>query len=169
MSAPPLRIVGSDPQRRAGQSAEITARTGLDEAMIERLVRRFYGRVGEDPVLGPIFDQHVDDWESHIARLCDFWSSVALMTGRYHGTPMSTHMALPLRPDLFDRWLGLFGQAARETCPEPAAQHVIERAERIANSLELGIAAQRGDIVPPRRPAQPGTEPDGGGDGRRQP
>lgn len=145
-----LRVVSGNPAPQKEVSAEIAARTGIDDAMIGTLVRSFYGRVARDPVLGPIFDRHVADWDTHIARLCDFWSSVALMTGRYHGTPMSTHMALPLSPEAFTRWLSLFAQAAREVCPERAANHFIERAERIANSLEMGAAAQRGEILPPR-------------------
>ena len=69
--------------------AEIAARTGIDEPMIERLVRAFYSRARLDPLIGPIFENKVHDWEGHLARLCAFWSSVALMSGRYHGQPMA--------------------------------------------------------------------------------
>jgi hemoglobin len=151
MSSDELRVTAGGQERRSEISAEIAARTGIDDAMIERLVRAFYGKAAKDPVLGPIFDKNVADWELHIATLCDFWSSVALMTGRYHGTPMATHMALPLNPEAFDRWLCLFSQAARDVCPEAAATHFIERASRIASSLEMGAAARRGEITPPRR------------------
>jgi hypothetical protein len=37
--------------------------------------------------------------------MCAFWSSVTLMTGRYHGTPMARHAPLPIDADHFDRWL----------------------------------------------------------------
>lgn len=152
MSSRKLRVTGSSPERRPEISAEIAARTGIDDVLIERLVRAFYGRAAKDPLLGPIFDRHVADWEAHIAKLCDFWSSVALMTGRYQGTPMTTHMPLPLTPEAFDRWLNLFSQAAREVCPEVAANHFIERAHRIASSLEMGAATRRGELVAPRQP-----------------
>jgi hemoglobin len=65
--------------------ADIVARTGIDAAMIERLVRAFYKSARRDPLIGPIFERHVRDWDAHLARMCDFWSSVALMSGRYHG------------------------------------------------------------------------------------
>lgn len=122
-------------------------------------MRTFYGRTAAHPVLGPIFDRHVKDWEAHIAKLCDFWSSVALMTGRYHGTPMSTHLMLPLSPEAFEGWLALFEQAASEVCPEPAANHFIERAKRIGSSLGTGGAAQRGEIMALRRSS--GCDPAG--------
>ena len=43
--------------------ADIVARTGIDEPMIERLVRTFYGRARLDPLIGPIFENKVDNWD----------------------------------------------------------------------------------------------------------
>ena len=125
---------------------DIVARTGIDEPMIEKLVRTFYGRVRRDPLIGPVFESKVSDWEGHIGRLCLFWSSVALMSGRYHGQPMSAHLPLPIDAAHFDRWLQIFAATAQELCPPAAAAHFLERASRIADSLELGIAAQKGEI-----------------------
>ena len=56
---------------------DIVSRTGIDEAMIESLVRTFYARVRHDPLIGPVFESKVQDWDAHIGRLCTFWSSVA--------------------------------------------------------------------------------------------
>jgi hemoglobin len=64
-----------------------------------------------------------------------FWSSVALMTGSYHGRPVPKHAGLPVTWEHFQRWLALFRETARETCTPEGAAHVIERAERIAQSL----------------------------------
>lgn len=139
---------------------DIVARTGIDEAMIENLVRTFYGRVRRDPLIGPVFESKVTDWEEHIGRLCRFWSSVALMSGRYHGQPMSAHLPLPIDAAHFDRWLEIFTATARELCPPAAAAHFLERASRIADSLELGIAAQKGDIGSRRpRSVAPARQP----------
>jgi hemoglobin len=115
--------------------------------MIERLVRGFYAKVREDAVLGPIFEARIKDWEPHLAQMCAFWSSVALMTGRYHGTPMAKHLPLPVDGGHFDRWLALFEETAREICPGEAEAHFIERARRIAQSLELGIASFNGIML----------------------
>lgn len=143
------------PERRARLTEEITSQTGIDERMIERLVRTFYSRVQQDPLLAPIFAAKVDDWDTHFQKLDAFWSSVALMTGRYHGRPMQVHMDLPVEGAHFDRWLALFEQTAAEVCPPPAAEHFIERARRIADSLEMGVAMRQGRIHTPRhqRPA----------------
>jgi hemoglobin len=133
--------------------AEIVERTGIDDAMIERLVHTFYAGARNDPLIGPIFESHVRDWDAHLARMCEFWSSVALMSGRYHGQPMVAHSPLPIDTPHFNRWLELFAQAAIDVCPPQAAAHFIDRAHRIADSLELGIAAQHGEIR--SRPTRP--------------
>jgi len=134
-------------ERRERISAEIAARTGITEAMIERLVHAFYDKVRADEVLAPVFEARIQDWAAHLARMCAFWSSVALMTGRYHGTPMVKHMPLPVDAGHFDRWLALFEQTAREICPGEAEAHFVELARRIAASLELGIANGQGVML----------------------
>ncbi|MFZ5790061.1 MAG: group III truncated hemoglobin [Pseudomonadota bacterium] len=149
----------NDPSRRAALTAEIAQRTGIDDAMIGRLVRSFYGEVERDPALGPIFAARIRDWDRHIAKMCDFWSSVALLSGRYHGQPMQAHLSLPVDAGHFARWLQIFEATARRVCPPAAAEHFLERARRIAESLELGIAVRRGEVPPVRRPAR-GAAPD---------
>ena len=134
-------------ERRERLAAEIAARTGIDEPMIERLVRGFYRKVRSDPLLGPVFEERIHDWEPHLERMCAFWSSVALMSGRYHGSPMTKHLPLPVDAIHFDRWLALFEATAREVCPPTAEAHFVERARRIAESLELGIAGRHGVLL----------------------
>lgn len=129
-------------ERRAAITAEIAERTGINETMIDRLVRAFYGKIRKDPLLGPVFETRIADWEPHLQRMCAFWSSVALMSGLYHGRPMEKHLPLPVDARHFDRWLALFEVTANEVCPSAAADHFIERAHRVAESLELGIAGQ---------------------------
>ncbi|WP_245906359.1 group III truncated hemoglobin [Teichococcus aestuarii] len=144
------------PEGRATRAAALIARrmaaappapcpAGLDEAMLERLLRAFYAEARRDRLLGPLF-AGVTDWEAHIARLRDFWSSVALMSGRYHGQPMAAHAAMELRPEHFAQWLSLFGQTAEAVCGPAAAAYLMERAHRIARSLELGMAVHRGEL-----------------------
>jgi hemoglobin len=134
-------------QRRAQITADITERTGIDDAMIQHLVHTFYDKVQQDALLGPIFHSRVNSWDLHLARMCAFWSSVALMSGRYHGQPMEKHLPLPIDSRHFDHWLRLFRETVLEVCPPAAASHFIERADRIAESLELGIAGANGFLL----------------------
>lgn len=122
---------------------------GVTEEMIETLVRAFYGKVRADETLGPIFAARIEDWEPHLRKMFDFWSSVTLMSGRYHGTPMPAHARIAeIQPAHFTRWLQLFGETAREVCPPEAAALFVDRSQRIAQSLQMGIAVTRGELPP---------------------
>lgn len=137
------------PERRAELTRQIQAATGLDEPLLERVVRAFYGAARQDPVIGHLFDD-VQDWEAHIARITAFWSSVALMSGRYHGNPMAPHLKLPLEPSHFARWLTLFEQTVCDLCSEAGGDLLLEKARRIAQSLQFGVEAKRG-VLPMRQ------------------
>lgn len=127
----------------------------IDEDVIENLVRNFYGKIREDAELGPIFDSKIEDWEPHLLKMMDFWSSVTLMTGRFKGNPMMKHRVLTdVEPAHFDRWLTLFGDSARAVASPDAAEVFIGCAERIAGSFKLGMFG-----VPGLGPIQWGPAP----------
>lgn len=137
----------SDEARRSHIVQQMREATGIDEAMIEQLVRGFYARIREDSLLGPIFNARIRDWEPHLQRMCNFWSSVVLSSGVYHGAPMQMHLPLPIEARHFDHWLALFEQTARELFSEQVSDHFMERARRIAMSLELGVASSQGVLL----------------------
>lgn len=113
----------------------------ITEPLIEQLVRRFYGKVRQDPEIGPIFAGVIgDEWEPHLEKMFAFWSSVTRMTGRYKGRPVPVHLAIEgIEPRHFEIWLDLFRETARELCEPEVATIFIERAERIAESLQLAL------------------------------
>ena len=116
----------------------------ITEKQLEQLVDRFYAKVREDQVLGPVFYGAIADWPEHLEKLSAFWSSVMLTSGRYKGQPMIAHMKhrASIEPAMFDRWLELWGETAREILSEAAAAAIIMKAERIAESLQLGMFFQ---------------------------
>lgn len=118
--------------------------------MIHAVVHAFYGKLHHDPALGPIFERVIGaDWDAHMAKMCDFWSSVLLMSGRFKGAPMQAHVAISdLRPTDFTHWLHLFAETAGETCPPEAAALFVAKSQMIAQSLQLGIALARGEPSP---------------------
>jgi hemoglobin len=63
---------------------------------------------------------------------------------------MRPHLMLPLKGEHFDRWLLLFEATARELFEGEVADSFIQRARRIADSFEMGVASVRGEIVKPR-------------------
>lgn len=150
MKLPPAGLRAAASRPRTGPGASV----GVTEEMIRNLVHAFYGKVRKDPELGPIFEAAVEDWDEHLAKLCDFWSSVVLMTGRFKGAPMAAHAALPeIGSRHFATWLRLFRETAQAVCPPPAAALFIAKAETVGQSLQLGMAASRGVLPPLRGPS----------------
>jgi hemoglobin len=145
-----METAASSTLTRSDLTAAVMEETGLDEGVLRTLVHRFYGKVRDDALLGPIFAERITDWPPHLDRMVAFWSSVALMTGRYHGRPVPAHTPLPIDATHFDRWLALFRATAAEVCTPAGAAHVVERAERIAQSLHFAVvSAQASPTAPP--------------------
>lgn len=117
------------------------ARPGVDRASIGVLVRKFYSKVRKDERLGPVFAREiVGDWEPHLEKMTDFWCSVILKSGDYHGRPVPTHLKLKNVTEAdFEIWLALFGETASELFTAEIAAVFVERAERIATSLKLAM------------------------------
>ena len=113
----------------------------MTEAQLTELVHSFYGKVREDEALGPVFDAATSDWPHHLGKMVDFWSSVMLTSGRYKGNPLMMHLkhVARIRPEMFARWLELWRETALRILDESGAAAVIAKAERIAESLQLGL------------------------------
>jgi hemoglobin len=126
----------------------------ISEPAIAALVRQFYGKARCDPTIGPVFENAVEDWDEHLAKLSDFWSSVMLTSGRYKGNPMTAHIKQPIEPNFFDRWLGLWGETANEIFAPEAAEQFKFKAERIAESLKLAMFYRPDAIRIASRPPQ---------------
>lgn len=113
----------------------------VSETQLREQVERFYDKVRGDPALGPIFAAHVGDWPAHLDRLTDFWSSIMLKSGRYKGNPYAAHLPFASRLDtaLFQRWLALWAETARELFAEDISCQLVDKASRVANSLMSGL------------------------------
>lgn len=111
----------------------------ITEEKIRQMVTQFYQKVRTDDLLGPIFGDQIagSEWPHHLDRMCDFWSSILLTTGRFHGNPRLKHMALPhIEPEHFDRWLELFEPTLHEVYDADTAAHIFARALRMRAVLQ---------------------------------
>ncbi|MCG1018323.1 MULTISPECIES: group III truncated hemoglobin [Burkholderiaceae] len=125
----------------------------LDEAGIHSLVHRFYARVRADDMLGPIFAQAIGDaWDPHLAKMCDFWASIALGAKRYKGNVQLAHLPLKdIEPEHFSRWLYLFLDTVEHLFEPAAALKLMEPALRIAESLQLGRFGWQYQVPPEQK------------------
>ena len=134
-------MVVSAHQRRVEIQRRANA-IGIDEAYISTLVDEFYRRVRAHDILGPIFNAAIGDrWDHHLPRMKSFWASVALNAGTYSGQPVPAHRKLTgVQKEHFDIWLAIFRQTLEDTAATPdAVNYFMERAERIAESLQLAM------------------------------
>jgi hemoglobin len=113
----------------------------VSEHGIRQLVDAFYVKVRADPELAPIFARAiVGDWQPHLSKMYDFWSSVMLTTARYKGNPVAKHLVIPgMKPELFERWLALFDATCHELFDSATSEAFRAKAKLIAESLKLAL------------------------------
>lgn len=118
---------------------------GMTEELIRSVVVEFYRRARRDDRLGPVFELHVTEWESHLDRMVDFWSAALLRTGRYAGRPVERHRTIDgLSTGHFGRWVDLFEETTRDLCAPAHAEAFLVRARlmREGMSRALGLVAE---------------------------
>lgn len=111
----------------------------VTEATVARLVDLFYERARRDPLLGPVFEQAIKDWEGHLAIIRRFWSAHLIGGSHGGGRMFMAHAQLPIEPTHFDRWLALFDQTAAELLPPAAHGKAMKTANHVASSLKAGL------------------------------
>ncbi len=133
----------------------MSAPVDCTEEEVTAMVHEFYAAIRMDPVLGPIFNAHVHDWDEHLVTLSDFWSSILRRTGRFSGAPMPKHIALHgLTAELFQRWLELFRTITADQPNQAMGEHAYAMAQRIAESLWYGYQIAHGKNISPSGLAQ---------------
>jgi hemoglobin len=124
----------------SGEASSITA------AAIAAVVDRFYAKCRADELLGPVFAAHVEDWDSHLARIRAFWGAALLGSDGYAGRPLEAHLAIEgLSREHFSVWLRLFRETLEEHTPPLTREDAglfIARAGRMANRM-MGVMGER--------------------------
>jgi hemoglobin len=108
---------------------------------IDLLVRRFYERALDDPVLAPAFDVlAVVGLDDHLVVVGDFWEQILFRTTRYRGAFVPVHRALHghhgLTPARFERWLQLWCGTVDEMFHGVDAERAKSKAAAMVGSLQ---------------------------------
>jgi hemoglobin len=112
----------------------------------ERLVRAFYVKVFDDPMIGFLFtDVAKMDLEAHIPVIASFWETILLGARSYPGGAFRPHAALhaqvPLRGAHFQRWLVLWEETVDELFAGPHAELAKTHAQRVARAFHARLQA----------------------------
>lgn len=139
----------------AGLADHLAEDVIVSEAELRDLVRSFYARALHDPLIGPVFNHAVADWEHHFDIVQSFWSRTLLGTTRYKGNPFAPHVSLPLKPEFFDRWVEIFKATAGRSLQPAAAHRAIAKVEHMSACFQAGLFLP---VSPERPSAQPVEE-----------
>ena len=115
-----------------------------NEKDIELLVHTFYEKVGQDELIGYLFNDVAKvHWESHLPKMVRFWSSVLLGAAEYKGNPMQKHVELsqqsPFHIDHFERWLKLWRETIDQIFVGFKAEDAKVRAQSIAEIMKFKV------------------------------
>jgi hemoglobin len=128
----------SNPNLPPEPGASLYDRLGGHEG-IRRLIGPFYAKVRQDPMLGPIFNERIADWTTHLAKITEFWARITGGPSAYAGG-MGRHFSLPVGGEHFGAWLGLWEENARSLLPAEEAAELIQLAHHVGDDLQRMMA-----------------------------
>lgn len=107
---------------------------------IKKLVDVFYGKVKQDDLLAPIFNERIQDrWPQHLEKMYAFWQTVLLHQQAYHGSPFPPHAQLPINRSHFERWMQLFTSTVDSLFTGEKANEAKWRASKMAEMFQSKI------------------------------
>ncbi|MEO8823779.1 MAG: group III truncated hemoglobin [Ginsengibacter sp.] len=107
---------------------------------VKLLVDSFYEKVRLDTLIGPIFDERIQDrWPQHLSKMYTFWQTVLLGEHTYYGSPFPPHAQLPVEREHFNRWLALFSETLNELFSGKVADEALWRAGKMAEMFQYKL------------------------------
>lgn len=109
---------------------------------IHQLVRTFYSRLLDDPLMAPVFLETADvDLDHHLPTIEAYWRKMLLgERGVYTRNMVAKHEAVhakqPLGPEHFERWGAHFHATVSDLFDGPYADKAHQVADRILTNLQ---------------------------------
>ncbi|MCO5238481.1 MAG: group III truncated hemoglobin [Chitinophagaceae bacterium] len=111
---------------------------------VKKMVDTFYGKVRENGLLAPVFDERIRDrWPQHLEKMYTFWQTILLEERTYFGAPFPPHAQLPVNHAHFEQWMQLFIQTIDELFSGEKAKEAKWRAGKMAEIFEFKIERYR--------------------------
>lgn len=107
---------------------------------IKKLVDTFYGKIRKNELLGPIFDERIQNrWPEHLEKMYTFWQTVLLKEQTYFGSPFVPHAQLPVDNIHFNTWVGIFNETVDDLFIGRVAEEAKWRGAKMAEMFESKI------------------------------
>lgn len=113
------------------------------------LVSSFYEKIRKDHLLGPFFNETIQDWDEHLERLTTFWESNLFFKTKYSGNPLEAHVKVDkkfnhsINQEHFGNWLNLWFQTIDELFIGENAENAKSRARKMSTFFYLKIFESR--------------------------
>lgn len=124
---------------------------------INEIIRKFYGQVRDNDILGPIFTKAIpeEEWDFHMEKITDFWDSAVFGSMSFKGNPATSHVNLDqknnykITQEHFAIWLNHWNETINENYEGEIAENMKMRARKMAAGLYLGIWHHKPDDLKP--------------------
>ncbi|MZH02971.1 MAG: group III truncated hemoglobin [Nitrospinae bacterium] len=104
---------------------------------VQQMVDSFYENARQDPLLGPIFEHAISDWQEHLPTMYQFWERLLFGFSDYSGNPFKKHLNLSLDKEHFATWVRIFTQTIDENFSGLKAEEAKRLARNIAGTFQL--------------------------------
>ena len=112
----------------------------LDIDDIKLVVDSFYDKVKVDHLLGPVFNERIQNrWPEHLEKMYRFWQTVLLGDHTYFGSPFPPHAQLPVNHEHFVKWMELFTSTVDDLFTGEKAAEAKWRAAKMAEMFEMKL------------------------------
>ena len=102
-----------------------------------KLLKHFYADVRQHALIGPVFNDLIEDWPAHLNLIGRFWSTITGGPSGYAGQMPARHIPLSLSEDHFHAWLGLWQYNCRSYLSAECASEMIALADSVATRLRM--------------------------------
>ncbi len=109
---------------------------------VQLMVNSFYSNARLDPLLGPIFDRVINDWQEHLPTMYQFWERLLFGFSDYSGNPFQKHLNLSLDKEHFAIWVRIFTRTIDENFSGLKAEETKRLARNIAGSFSVKFIVQ---------------------------
>jgi hemoglobin len=104
---------------------------------VRKLVDSFYGNARKDKLLGPVFEEAIDDWQHHLPTMYQFWERMLFGIDEYAGNPLEKHFKLPIEAAHFTRWIKIFNFTVDGNFSGAKAERAKMLAKNIAGTFQM--------------------------------
>lgn len=113
------------------------------------LIHSFYSKIRTNGEIGHFFNETINDWDSHLERLIDFWENNLFAVRKYYGNPIAAHIEVDekfnqtIDPNIFGLWLNLWFETLEELFEGENVETLKRRARKMGTVLLVNIYENR--------------------------